>query len=65
MEIYFTNKKLKALVNDYRKMQKELGRNRANILNKRLQQIFFSETLEDLRHQPGNFHELKSNRKGQ
>ena len=47
------------------KLTKELGPLRAKLLLKRLGVLVDATTLEDVRHEPGNFHELKADRKGQ
>lgn len=65
MKITFTDKKLAKLANNDRKMQKELGNQRALILRRRLSQLESAVTLEDVRHLPGNYHELKNDRKGE
>ena len=65
MKITFSNKKLEKLVENDRKMVKELGSLRAAILKKRITQLKFASNLENVRHLSGNYHELKKNRKGQ
>lgn len=65
MIITFADKSLEELVNDDRKMMRELGKLRATLLRRRLSQIDDATSLEDLRNVPGNYHELKHNRKGQ
>ncbi len=65
MEITFTHKKLSKLTNDDRKMLKEFGQIRANILRRRLAQLKDAANLEEVRNLPGNYHELKNDRKGQ
>ena len=65
MKITFTHKKLEKIANDDRKMVKELGKLRATILRRRLTQLEDAATLEEVRYLPGNYHELKNNRKGQ
>ena len=65
MEITFTDKKFEKLANDDRKMVKEFGKIRADKIKTRLAQLRFATNLEDLRHLPGNYHELTNNRKGQ
>ena len=65
MELSFTNKKLEELANNDRKMVKELGSMRATIFRRRLTQLEDATTLEVVRSLPGNYHELKNNRKGQ
>lgn len=65
MKITFADKKLEKLANDDRKMLKEFGKLRAEKIKTRLAQLRFATTLEDVRYLPGNYHELKNNRKGQ
>lgn len=65
MDITFSNKKLMMIVNDDRKMLREFGKKRMEKVRLRLSQLRIAKSLEDLRHLPGNFHELKGNRKGQ
>lgn len=65
MVITFTDKKLGKLVNNDRRMQKEFGLLRAKLLRRRLAQLKDATTLEDVRNLPGNYHELKNDRKGQ
>lgn len=65
MKITFDDKWLGKLANDIRKCQKELGQPRAKLYNRRLGDLRNAVTLEDVRHLPGNYHELKGNRKGQ
>lgn len=65
MKITFSDKKLEKLANDYKKCQKEFGAIRTKLFNRRLQDLHNAETLEDVRHLPGHYHELTENRKGQ
>jgi len=65
MNITFSNKKLEKLANDYRLCQKEMGQVRAKLFHKRMQNLLFATTLEDVRNMPGHYHELTENRKGQ
>jgi proteic killer suppression protein len=65
VKITFKNKQLEKIVQNERKMVKELGSLRAAILKKRLTQLEDAATLEAVRFYPGNYHELKNNRKGQ
>ena len=65
MKITFSNKKLEKLVNSDREMVRELGSLRTATLNMRLSQLKLASNLEEVRHLPGNYHELKKNRKGQ
>ncbi len=64
MKITFANKKLGKLANDDRKMDAALGKIRATILRRRLTQLEDAITLEEVRNLPGNYHELKNDRKG-
>lgn len=41
-----------------------MGAIRAKIFNTRLDDLRSAETLEDVRHLPGRYHELKEDRKG-
>ena len=65
MDIYFASAKLRKQCNDSKEMRKVFGTERAKKMVMRLQAIHAAETLEDLRHAPGNFHELTADRKGQ
>lgn len=65
MEITFNDRKLEKLANDDRKCLKEMGRIRAEIFRRRLNQLKDAQTLEDVRYLPGNYHDLIGNRKGQ
>lgn len=65
MIVTFADKSLKRLANDDRKMVKELGKPRTTLLRRRLSQLEDASTLEDVRYLPGNYHELKHDRKGQ
>lgn len=65
MNITFSDRKLKKIANDDRKLLKEYGKIMAKKIALRLQDIQNSETLEDTRNLPGRFHELTGDRKGQ
>ena len=65
MKITFADKKLEKLANDDRKVLAALGKIRATILIRRLTQLEDATTLEEVRNLPGNYHELKNDRKGQ
>jgi proteic killer suppression protein len=65
MKITFADKKLEILANDDRMMLKDLGKIRATLFRRRLSQLADAGNLEELRNLPGNYHELKNNRKGQ
>ena len=65
MKIQFNNKRLKEYANEDRKGVKKLGPKRHKKYKTRLDQLRATKTLEDVRHLPGRFHELKGDRKGQ
>ena len=65
MDIKFGHKKLGELANDPRKCKHEMGERRSKLFFKRLTDLRDAETLEDVRHLPGRYHELKETRKGQ
>ena len=65
MDIKFRHKKLAKLANDPKKCKQEMGERRTNIFLKRLTDLRDAETLADVRHLPGRYHELKESRKGQ
>lgn len=65
MEIIFKEKKLERIANNDLRLFKELGTIRAKKLRLRLSQLKTATTLEEVRYLPGNYHELKDNRKGQ
>lgn len=65
MDISFRTKKLQTWANDYRACVRDLGKDRAQLYIKRLNSMYAADSLEDVRHLPGNFHELSGDRKGQ
>ena len=65
MDINYDNKRIQKVCSSIASMQKELGHVRAKVLNMRLSQLQKVANLESLRHDPGNWHELKQNRAGQ
>ena len=65
MNITFSEKTLRKVVNDDRKLIKRLGKKRAKLIKLRLDDMAAADTLEDLRNVAGNYHELKGNRKGE
>ncbi|MFY8033239.1 MAG: type II toxin-antitoxin system RelE/ParE family toxin [Flexibacteraceae bacterium] len=65
MEIVFADKKLEKLVSDFNQCKRKLGERRAKLLISRLNALQIAENLEEVRHLPGRFHELKADRKGQ
>lgn len=65
MVLEFQNKKLKKLAENERKCHKELGTRRAELFLRRIDDLHNATSLEDIRHLPGNYHELTADRKGQ
>ena len=65
MDINYDNKRIQKVCSSIASMQKELGHIQAKALNMRLSQLQKVANLESLRHDPGNWHELKQNRAGQ
>lgn len=65
MDIKFKRNNLEKYANHDRLGSKKLGQKRFKEFKKRLDQLKASKTLEDVRHQPGCFHELTRDRKGQ
>ncbi|WP_282112342.1 type II toxin-antitoxin system RelE/ParE family toxin [Maribacter stanieri] len=65
MDIRFESKKLEKYANNDRQGLKNLGAIMHKKFKMRLDQLRNSQTLEDVRHQPGRFHELNGDRKGQ
>jgi proteic killer suppression protein len=65
MDISFDDNKLRKYANNDKQAIKKLGQRRADLYKQRLDDLFDASTLEDVRHLPGNYHELKGNRKGQ
>lgn len=65
MKVTTQDKKMYQYISDYSKAVRTLGKKRADLLQKRLTQMCSVDTLEELRHAPGHFHELVEDRKGQ
>ena len=65
MNLKFSDNKLEKYANNDRTGSKKLGKKRFKKYKQRLDQLKASKTLEDVRFQPGRFHELTSDRKGQ
>ena len=65
MNLNFSDNKLEKYANNDRTGSKKLGEKRFKKYKQRLDQLKASKTLEDVRFQPGRFHELTSDRKGQ
>lgn len=65
MDISFQNNKLRKYANNDKQAIKKLGQRRAELFKLRLDDLYDASTLEDVRCLPGNYHELKGDRKGQ
>jgi toxin HigB-1 len=65
MDIKFKNNKLKKYANNDSLANRKLGTIRAKLYKARLDDLHDADTLEELRHVPGNYHELTQDRKGQ
>ena len=65
MEITFRGNKLRKLTKNDKKATQKLGTRRASLYKQRLDDLRDSESLEEVRHLPGNYHKLKGDRKGQ
>ena len=65
MDISFRNRRIEKICTSEKEMRKSLPSNRERILKIRLRQLTESPTLEVLRDQPGNCHELAQDRTGQ
>jgi proteic killer suppression protein len=65
MNITFADRKIRKCANDDRLALREFGKIRFEIFKKRMNALYMAENLEELRHLPGNWHELRNERKGQ
>lgn len=65
MKISFAHKSLEKQANDYKLCSRKMGARRAELFQKRLNDLRNSKSLEDVRYLPGRYHELTGNRKGQ
>jgi proteic killer suppression protein len=65
MKISYANSRIQKICTDERIARKELGNQGAKFLKKRLKQMQSAVSLQDLRIQPGDWHELKADRKGE
>ncbi len=65
MDIKFRNNKLKKYANNDSLAKRKLGPKRAKLYKARLDDLHDAESLEELRHVPGNYHELTQDRRGQ
>jgi plasmid maintenance system killer protein len=65
VDVDFEARKLADLCNSEKALIATFGKNVAKKVGRRLQDLLSQERLEDMRHLPGNCHELKGNRAGQ
>lgn len=65
MNIIFADRKLEKYANDYALAQRKLGKLQAEILHKRLNDLYDAESFDVLPHLPGHHHPLSENRAGQ
>lgn len=65
MNLTFDDNKLEKYANNDSFANQKLGAKRAKLFKQRLDDLRAAQTLEDVRHLPGHYHELKENRKGQ
>lgn len=64
MKIDFKNNFLKKCANDDSFRLKKIGKINGKIYKQRLDELASSESLENIRYLPGNYHELSQDRKG-
>jgi proteic killer suppression protein len=65
MDISYANRKIEKICTDPKVAQKELGKDGAKTLTKRLLLMRAAENLEALRFAAGDWHELTGDRKGE
>lgn len=65
MNIIFADRKLEKYANDYTLAQRKLGSLQADLLHKRLNDLYDAESFEVLPHLPGHHHPLSENRTGE
>lgn len=65
MDVSYKNRQLQKLAEDLTFSVRKLGPVRSEKYIQRISDLLDAETLEDVRNLPGNFHELKADRKGQ
>ena len=65
MDISYANSRIQKICTNDRIARKELGKDGAEVLRNRLDQMSDAKNLEDLRFDPGDWHELTGDRKGQ
>jgi len=65
MDILFHSDKFKEICNNYKKLAREYGEQRAKLIKRRLDDLRAANDLEIMRRLPGRCHELKGERAGQ
>ncbi len=65
MDLSFKKNKLQKCANNDSYANKTLGKRRASLYKTRLDDLSAATCLEDVKHLPGNYHELIGNRKGE
>ena len=65
MEVTYKNNNLRKYAEDDNYSVQKLGPVRSKLYLRRIGDLIAAETLEDTKSLPGNYHDLKSNRKGQ
>jgi len=65
MDISYANSRIQKICTDDKTAKKELGSEGAKVLKQRLDQMRDVDSLEDLRFEPGGWHELVGDRDGQ
>lgn len=65
MEVFFKNKKLQKYAENTKFSITKLGPQRSELYMRRIGDLMAAESLEDLRHAPGHYHDLVGDRKGQ
>jgi proteic killer suppression protein len=65
MDVTISDRQLKKVANNDRKLTQKFGPKRAQLIKLRLDDLRDLDNLEQARHLPGNYHELVGNRKGQ
>lgn len=65
MDIYFDNNNIGNICNSVGKAVRKFGKDNADCLFRRLEQIRAAENLAELQFVPGHYHRLKGDRSGQ
>jgi len=65
MNIIFANKNLKKYANNAGLAKQKLGPKRADLYQRRLQDMADANSFNDLQYLPGNYHQLRNDRKDQ